>query len=349
MKSAILQQPGKFTVAERPIPAAEPGEVVVRIAATAVCHTDLAMYLGVHPGVRYPVVLGHEATGTIAAVGADVQGLQAGQNVIINPVISCGRCDCCRRGDGHLCRNAGIIGREYEGSLSQYIRLGARYVHPLPPQLPLAEATIIETLATVRHAQARAAIAPEDSVVVLGQGTTGLLHARLAVLAGAGQVIAVSRSKWKNDLALAMGARHAVQASAEQAVDEVQRLTGGGGADVVIDTVGGANILRAGIDMLRPGGRFISFSLNHEVFSGLSAFGLYFKEITIIGARALTPVDMTPAIELVASGQIDVSPFITARYPLDQVAAAFEEYQANPGRVLRIIIDAGGDERPASC
>jgi 2-desacetyl-2-hydroxyethyl bacteriochlorophyllide A dehydrogenase len=340
MKSAILEQPGKFTVAERPVPAAAAGEVVVRIAATAVCHTDLAMYLGQHPGVRYPVVLGHEATGTIAAIAQDVKGLQLGQNVIINPVISCGRCDCCRRDDGHLCRNAGIIGREYEGSLSQYIRLGARYVHPLPPQLPLAEATIIETLATVRHAQARAAIAPEDTVVVLGQGTTGLLHTRLAVLAGAKQVIAVSRSQWKNDLALGMGARHAVQAGAEQAADEVQRLTGGG-ADAIIDTVGGANTLRAGIDMLRPGGRFISFSLNHEAFSGLSAFELYFKEITIIGARALTPVDMTPAIELVASGRIDVSPFITARYPLDRVAAAFEDYQANPGRVLRIVIDAG--------
>jgi 2-desacetyl-2-hydroxyethyl bacteriochlorophyllide A dehydrogenase len=345
MKSAILQQPGKFTVAERPVPAAEAGEVVVRIAATAVCHTDLAMFLGEHPGVHYPVVLGHEATGTIAAVAADVKDLRPGQNVIINPVISCGRCDCCRRGDGHLCRNAGIIGREYEGSLSQYIRLGARYVHPLPPQLPLAEATLIETLATVRHAQARAGITADDTVVVLGQGTTGLLHTRLAVLAGAKQVIAVSRSQWKNDLAVRMGARHAVQASVAEAVDEVQRLTGGDGADVVIDTVGGATTLQSGIEMLRPGGRFISFSLNHEAFAGLSAFGLYFKEISIIGARALTHVDTAPAIDLVASGQIDVSVFISARYPLDQVAAAFEEYQRNPSRILRIVIDAGGDER----
>jgi len=125
MKVAILEQPRRFAVADRPVPGAEASEVVVRIAATAVCHTDLDMYLGHHPGVRYPVVLGHEATGTIATVGADVRGLQPGQNVIINPVISCGRCDCCRRGDEHLCRNAGIIGREFEGSLSQYIRLRA--------------------------------------------------------------------------------------------------------------------------------------------------------------------------------------------------------------------------------
>ena len=343
MKSAILQQPRRFAIAERQIPGVEAGHVVVRIAATAVCHTDLDMYLGRHPGVRYPVVLGHEATGTIATVGADVKGLQPGQNVIINPVISCGRCDCCRRGDEHLCRNAGIIGREFEGSLSQYIRLAARYVHPLPPHLPLAEATLIETLATVRHAQVRAGITPDDSVVVLGQGTTGLLHTRLAVLAGAKQVIAISRTQWKLDLAMRMGARHAVQASVDEAADEVQRLTDGSGADVIIDTAGGAGTLRAGIDMLRPGGRFVSFSLSHETFSGLSAFGLYFKEISIIGARALTHVDMEPSIELAASGKIDMSVFVTAQYPLDQVAAAFEEYERNPSRILRIVIDADVD------
>lgn len=343
MKAAILQQPRKFAVADRPVPGVEAGEVVVRIAATAVCHTDLDIYLGRHPGVRYPVVLGHEATGTIATVGADVKGLQPGQNVIINPVISCGHCDCCRRGDEHLCRNAGIIGREFEGSLSQYVRLAARYVHPLPPDLSLAEATLIETLATVRHAQVRAGITAADSVVVLGQGTTGLLHTRLAVLGGAKQVIAISRTKWKNDLAIRMGARHAVQARLDEAVEEVQRMTDGTGADVVIDTVGGASTLRAGIDMLRPGGRFVSFSLSHEAFSELSAFELYFKEISIIGARALTHADMEPSIELVASGKIDMSVFVTARYPLDQVAAAFEEYERNPSRILRIVIDAGVD------
>jgi len=343
MKAAILQQPRKFAVADRPVPGVEAGKVVVRIAATAVCNTDLDMYLGHHPGVRYPVVLGHEATGTIATVGAGVKGLQPGQNVIINPVISCGHCDCCWRGDEHLCRNAGIIGREFEGSLSQYIRLGARYVHPLPPHLPLAEATLIETLATVRHAQVRGGITADDSVVVLGQGTTGLLHTRLAVLTGAKQVIAISRTQWKIDLATRMGASHTVRAGVDEAVDKVQRLTDGIGTDVVIDTVGGAGTLRAGIDMLRPGGRFVSFSLGHADFSGLSAFGLYFKEISIIGARALTHVDMAPSIELAASGKIDMSVFVTARYPLDQVAAAFEEYERNPSRILRIVIDAGVD------
>ena len=340
MKSAILQEPRRFALVDRPIPSAGTGDVVVRIAATAICHTDLAMFLGHHPGLHYPIVLGHEATGTITSLGADVQGLQEGQNVIVNPVVSCGRCDCCRRGDENLCRNAGLIGREFEGSFNQFICVPARNLHALPPHMPLAEATLIETLATVRHAQLRARITGADTVVVLGQGTTGLLHTRLAVLAGAKQVVAVSRTPWKLDLAARMGAQAVVRASAETAVDEVRQLTGSGGADVILDTVGGTQILRAGIDMLRPGGRFVSFSLSHEEFGGLSAFLLYIKEISIIGARALNGVDMAPSIELVASGHIDASPFITARYPLERVAAAFDVYERNPSQILRVVIDA---------
>jgi 2-desacetyl-2-hydroxyethyl bacteriochlorophyllide A dehydrogenase len=263
--------------------------------------------------------------------------------VLINPIIACGHCDSCDRGLDHLCRNAGLFGREIEGSLNQYVSLPAKYLYPLPFNMPLAEATIIETLATVRHAQVRAQLKAGESVVVLGQGATGLLHTRLAVLTGCNPVITVSRTKWKLDRAIALGARHAVDRNAEDAVDEVMRLTGGVGADVVIDTAGGATTFKAGIDMLRPGGRFCSFSLSHEHIAGLSAFPLYFKEVSIIGSRALTPDDISASIELVASGKIDVAPFITTTYPLDHAAQAFEEYERNPSRVLRIVIDAMND------
>jgi len=320
------------------MPVAAPGEVVVRTAATAVCHTDLAIYTGEHPGVKYPVVMGHESTGVVDSIGPDVAGLQPGQPVIINPIISCGHCDSCERGAHHLCRNAGLFGREVEGSMSEYVHLPARYIHPLPVQLPLADATLIETLATVRHAQERAGLKAGESVVVLGQGTTGLLHTRLAVLTGANPVIAVSRTKWKLDMAARMGAHHVLDAAAEQAVGEVLRLTGGNGADVVIDTAGGATTLMAALDMLRPGGRLAPYAVSHECCTGFTTFPLYYKEVSIIGSRALTNQDMAPSIDLVASGKIDVAGFVSATYPLTRAAEAFEEYERNPGRVLRIVI-----------
>lgn len=340
MRSVVLEAPRKIIVADRPLPLPGEGEVLVRIAATAVCHTDLDMYTGGIASLRYPVVLGHEATGTIMSAPPDGCGLTMGQPVLINPVLTCGHCDSCARGLDHLCRNAGLFGREVEGSLNQFVSLPARYLFPLPSHLPLPEATLIETLATVCHAQKRAGLAPGESVVVLGQGTTGLLHTQLAVLNGCAPVIAVSRTRWKLDRAMGMGARHAVDKSAEDAVDEVIRLTGGVGADVVIDTAGGATTIRAGIDMLRPGGRLCSFSLSHDPISGLSAFPLYFKEVSIIGSRALTPADITASIELVASKKIDVSGFITTTYPHDKAAEAFKEYEGNPSRILRIVIDS---------
>ncbi len=341
MRSVVLKGPRKIEIAERPRPVARAGEVIVRIAATAVCHTDLDMYMGGNGKLRFPIVLGHEASGTVESIAADGSGLSPGQHVLINPVLTCGHCDSCARGLEHLCRNAGLFGREVEGSLNQYVSLDPRYLYPLPAHLPMAEATIIETLATVRHAQARAQLKAGESVVVLGQGTSGLLHTRLAALTGCAPVIAVSRTRWKLDRAISMGARHAVACDAEAAVDEVLRLTGGFGADVVIDTAGGAGTVRAGIDMLRPGGRFCSFSLSHVPIEGVSTFPLYFKEISIIGSRALTPADINASIDLVASGKIDVAGFITATYPLERTAEAFAEYEGNPSSILRIAIDAG--------
>lgn len=339
MKTAALAAPRRFSMVARPLPVAGPGEVLIRTAATAVCHTDLGIYTGEHPGVKYPVVLGHESTGTIETIGDGITGFQPGQPVIINPIISCGHCDSCRRNAQQLCRNAGLFGREVDGSLSEFVCLPVRYVHALPPTMPLADATLIETLATVRHAQQRLNIIKGESVVVLGMGTTGLLHARLAVLTGANPVIVVSRTQWKLDMAMKQGAHHALDTGAEKSVAEVLRLTGGNGADIVIDTVGGDATLQAGIDMLRPGGRFSPYAVSHACCPTFTTFPLYYKEISIIGSRALSPSDMEPSIALVASGSIDVAGFVSATYPLSRTAEAFEEYERNPGRVLRIVID----------
>ena len=338
-RAAVLEAPRRFNIIDRPTPVASAGEAVVRIASTAVCHTDLSIFTGDHPGVHYPVVLGHESTGIVESLGDGVTGIKAGQHVIINPIISCGHCDSCKRGEQQLCRNAGLFGREVDGSMCEFVHLPTRYLHALPDSMSLADATLIETLATVRHAQNRLGIKRGESVVVLGQGTTGLLHTRLAVITGA-TVIAISRTQWKLDMATRMGAQHALEISAEKAVDEVLRLTGGFGADIVIDTAGGAATLMASIDMLRPGGRLAPYAVSHECCAQFTTFPLYFKELSILGSRALNPTDMAPSIELVASGKIEVTGFVTATYPLASAAAAFDEYERNPGKVLRIVIDS---------
>jgi L-iditol 2-dehydrogenase len=337
-RAAVLEAPRRLGLADRPRPAPGPREALVRIAATAICHTDLEIYTGRHPGVRYPVVMGHEATGVVEAVGAGVTGVRVGQRVLVNPIIACGGCDSCTRGLGHLCRRAGLLGRELDGSLAEHVALPEECLHPLPDGLAADTATLIETLATVHHGQQRAGVAARDAVVVFGQGASGLLHTQLAKVGGASPVIGVTRSAWKRDLARRMGADHALDGSRPDLVPEVLRLTGDQGADLVIDTSGDPGVLGAAAEMLRPGGRILVYAISHRPLGAFSAFPLYFKELTIYGSRALTPGDIEPSIRLVASGAIALDGFITRRYPLARVAAAFADYEREPERVLRMVV-----------
>lgn len=336
--AAVLQAPRRLELVARPTPVARRGEAVVRVAATAVCHTDLEIYTGRHPGVRFPVVMGHEATGVVEAVGDGVARVQPGQAVLLNPIIACGACDSCARGHGNLCRNAGLFGREMDGSLAEHVVLPERYLYPLPAHVPLAAATLIETLATVRHAQERARIAPGESVVVLGQGVAGLLHTQLAKLSGACPVVAVSRSPWKLELARRRHADRVVNSAHEDVIAAVREATAGRGADVVVDAAGDPALIAPAIEMLAPGGRLVVYGISHRPVPDFTTFPLYFKELTLYGSRALTPGDFAPAIELVASGAVDVDGFITASYPLERVAAAFEEYERSADSVLRLVI-----------
>jgi L-iditol 2-dehydrogenase len=338
LRAAVLSAPRRFSLEERSTPAPGRDEAVVKIAATAVCHTDLAIYTGEHPGVRYPVVMGHEATGVVESVGPDARRVSVGQRVIVNPIIACGSCDSCERGRGNLCRSAGLMGRELPGSLADHVVLPERYLHPLPEGLSLEAATLIETLATVRHAQERVGISPGDAVAVLGQGATGLLHTQLARLSGASPLIAVSRSPWKLELARRWGASDVVNGAAQDVVAEVLKLTHGAGVDIVIESTGDPALIRPAIDLLRPGGKLLVYGIGHGAVEGFTTFSLYFKELTIYGSRALTAADFEPSIRLVATGAIDLDGFVTARYPLPRVASAFEAYERDPDRMLRIVI-----------
>jgi len=335
---AVLEAPRRLGVVERPKPTPGRGEVVVRVAATAICHTDLEIYTGRHPGVRYPVVMGHEATGVIEAVGPEVVTIAPGQRVLINPIMSCGACDCCVRGQDNICRRAGLFGREVDGSLAGHVLLPERNVHALPDHLPLPAATLIETLATVRHAQDRVGIMAGQSVVVLGQGATGLLHTQLAGLSGGAPVIAVSRSRWKLDLARRMRADHVVDAARDDLVAEVLRLTGGRGADVAIDATGRPEIWEQAVDAVGRGGSVVFFGGCAPGTSiRLETRRTHYEELSLLGAFHHTPELIRRAVELVESGALVPDGLISHRMALEDVPRALD--MMAKGDALKVLIE----------
>jgi 2-desacetyl-2-hydroxyethyl bacteriochlorophyllide A dehydrogenase len=284
--------------------------------------------------------MGHEAAGVVDDVGPDVTRVRPGQRVVVNPIAECGTCDCCARGQGYLCRRAGLMGRELPGSLADHMIVAETALQPFPDALSPTIATLIETLATVRHAQERARVGPGESVVVLGQGTTGLMHTQLARLSGALPVIAVSRSAAKLAMARRMKADHVVDSGRQDAV-AVLDITAGEGADLVIDAAGAPELMRPAVEMLRPGGRLLVYGISNRPVPDFTMFPMYMKELTLIGSRALTSADLEAATRLIAGGAIVVDGFISGSYPLEAAATAFAEYERAPESILRLVIGPG--------
>ncbi|MFH1140695.1 MAG: alcohol dehydrogenase catalytic domain-containing protein, partial [Chloroflexota bacterium] len=186
------------------MPAPRFGEVLVEVKATAICGTDLHIYAGQTP-VVYPRIPGHEFAGVVEQVGEGVTEFSPGDSVVLNPNFSCNNCELCILGKENLCLDSRLMGRETDGSLREYLTVPQTLVFKMPSHVSFAEGARVQPLSTVVHGQRLADIKPGESVVVLGQGATGLMHTRLSKLAGAYPIIAVELAPWKLDLALEMG------------------------------------------------------------------------------------------------------------------------------------------------
>ena len=211
MKAALLEAPHKMTVGAQPDPEMGPGEVLVEVAASAICGTDVSIWAGKMPA-NIPLIPGHECTGTVAALGAGAARLKKGDRVVLNPVTACGVCHYCLRGLTNLCLNGGLRGREVPGTFAELIAVKETEAYKIPDSVSFAAATNFVGLYTVVYSQRKAPRIPGGSVAVIGQGSSGLLHTQLAKVSGAASVIAITRSKWKLEMALKMGADEIVPA-----------------------------------------------------------------------------------------------------------------------------------------
>lgn len=332
MRAAVLDEQGKLAIREiaRPVPA---GRALVRVAQAGLCGTDIKIAAGQIP-VRAPRVLGHEMTGWVAEPGPR-QMVAAGTPVLVNPAAFCGYCDLCRRDLPQLCRHGALLGRDVDGCFAEFVVVDETCLHPLPPGLPAPDAALVQVLSTCVHAQSGLPTAVAGAcAAVVGLGVGGLLHVQLLRDRGVTTIVGITRSAWKRDLALRLGA--SVVTTPERAGDVVRDATGGRGADIAIECVGTQQTLAQAMSVAGAGGTVIAFGTTTSA-DGLPTYDWYLKELVILNPRAARPRDCDAAVRLAASGRLELAPLVTARFPLARVGQAFSAC-ADPAQ-LKVVLD----------
>jgi 2-desacetyl-2-hydroxyethyl bacteriochlorophyllide A dehydrogenase len=318
MKAMVLSGPSQMGLEDVPTPKPGPGQVLIRVTHSGICGTDYKIYTGAIP-VRYPRIMGHEMIGEV--VEANGGGFRAGERVIIDPELYCGACFHCRVGQTHLCPNGQLLGRDSNGGFAEFLAAPASQVFRLPDSVDNQVAPLIQVLTTCLHAQRLTPIFAGESVAVLGLGVTGQLHAQIAKVRGAAPLIGITRSADKREMAERLGADITFPGGSE-AIQKVREVTGGRGADVVIDTTGMLPVIADAIEMVRSGGRLLSFGIITAKEGALPFYNLYFKEIQVINARVAKSEDYPASIELVQRGQVKLQPLISSVLPFSELRSA---------------------------
>lgn len=338
MKAAVYYSGEKNLKIEdwtRPDPRA--GEVLVKITACGVCHTDLH-YLehGVPTFKKPPLVLGHEGAGVVAEVGQGVDGVKVGQRVLIPAVISCGRCEYCRRGRENICVSMEMFGNNRDGCYAEYVTAPAKDLFAMPDSIPLEEGCVIaDALSTPYHAvRNRGQVQAGEVVVVLGCGGVGINVVQVAAASGA-IVFAVDVSDRKLQWAKEFGAAEVYNTSGREALKELRKLTGGGGPDIVFEAIGKTATIQLAYDLVRPGGRVCVIGYTAETMP-FSPAKLMYREVSIFGSLGCRGVDYPPLIRLVERGKLDCKRLVTHRFPLERIHEAFELMKA--GESLRSVV-----------
>ncbi len=324
-------------VEDIPVPDIAADQILVKVAACGVCHTDLH-YIehGVPTFKKPPVVLGHEASGIVEKSGAEVTNVREGQRVLIPAVLTCGHCTACRQGRENICSNMTMLGNHFDGAYAEYVAVPAKDVLDLPESLPLEESSIIaDAISTPYHAvKNRARVQPGDTVVIFGCGGVGINAVQLASAAG-GYVIAVDINDRKLKWATEFGAAKTINATkCDRVSKEIKKMTGGG-ADIAIEVIGNPRTIEEAFDCVRVGGRLCVVGYTHEKIS-IVAGKIMFKEIEVVGSLGCRPVDYIPLIRMAEQGKIDVKKQVTHRFSLDELDKAFDAMKE--GVSLRSIV-----------
>ena len=338
MRAAVFTGPNvplQIGIVPRPEPDA--GELLVKVAACGLCHSDLHyMDHGVPTFKTPPLVLGHEISGTVARVGTGVDQARIGTSVLLAPVTSCGGCAMCRTGRENVCAKQRMLGNSIDGGFAEYIVAPARDAFEIPIDVPVEEACVIaDALTTAFHAVTRRAqVEAGETVVVVGCGGLGLNVVQVAAMVGA-RVTAVDVDPRKLALARELGASVTIDARDGDAAKRIRAETSGG-ADVAIEAIGNPKTQEQSLASLRTGGRLVLLGFAAENMS-LPGGRVTYREITVIGTLGCRPVDFPLVLDLVRRGRLVLGPLVTHRHTIDRINDGFDALRRGEG-VRHIVV-----------
>jgi L-iditol 2-dehydrogenase len=347
MKALLLSEYGRLETVDVPMPRPGPGEVLIRVAACGICGSDVHGYDGSSGRRIPPIIMGHEAAGTIAAAGADVSGFQEGQHVTFDSTIYCGECEYCRRGEVNLCERRQVLGvstAEYrrEGAFAQYVVVPARVVHNLPASIPFAEAAMIEPLAVAVHAVSLAQLREGDTALVIGAGMIGLLVLQVLKHAGCSQIFVSDIDNTRLATAKDFGATAVINAKEADTVAQIQGLTSGAGVGVALEAVGSTPTVKTAVESVRKGGTVMLIG-NIAPAVEIPLQAVVSRQLRLQGSAASSG-EYPRCIEMLASGAVNVKPLISVVAPLEEGPVWFERLHERQPNLMKVILtpEAGG-------
>lgn len=316
MQAMRFPEPHAARIVDVPIPEPQATQVLIRVRAAGICHSDVAAFLGKHNVRRPPVITGHELAGEVMAAGAGVRELRPGARVAVEPHLGCGACYYCRRGAYHECPEKRFMGvGEWIGAFAEYVVADETMCHPIPDRMSYEEAAFLEPFCVGLHAVRRAEIRLGESVAVLGVGTIGMATMLAARLAGPGLILVSDLSAAKREAACRLGADLAVDPAAQEVVAAARQATQGVGADVVFVAVAVDRVLQDGLLLGRRMGKLVIVASFFDE-TGLPAREIQVRERTVLGTSMYTAEDYRLAIRLWEQGRLDFRPLISRRISL---------------------------------
>jgi L-iditol 2-dehydrogenase len=342
MKAVLIERPHEVSWVELETPSAGPGEVVVRSHVAGVCRTDLEI---LHGGltdprwVRFPVVPGHEWSGTLWELGDGVSDLEVGDRVVCEGMIPCNRCRRCKEGSTQLCLNYDQVGFTRGGGYGEYVRVPRHVVHRLPTGVSFAAGVLVEPASCVQRALERAGPRPGDTIGVIGVGTLGSLAVTLAGLYSPGALVAYGLREEELDFARRFGATTTVHVGEQDAVAATHGQLGGG-LDVVIETAGAVAAVDLATRLVRPGGRVVLLGIaGAGQMLEIPADRIMFADIDVIGSCSYPTSAWASVVRLLDRGLVDFEPIVTHRFPASRFEEAFSLLDERKGTVAKVLLE----------